>query len=298
MLAALAGAAVAVALGVYGRQHDPAGQALFTLGFSGTINMKAWLATLVLAARDACRSCLALWMFGKIGRKPAPAWIGPVHRLVGTLAFLVSLPIAYHCLWSLGFERHPDQARRFWHSLFGYAFYGAFTIKVLCVRSSTRSELGAARRRRRGVRVARRALADERVVVLQQLRLPELLEVAMELARPTSCVAVQLHHRRRDRGVRDPVVHERAAEGRARCPKTGAPVGAAIFATRCASCHGADGGGGFGPTLAGVVTSRFPNPADQEAVVANGRGAMPSFSDSLTPEQIAAVVEFTRTGLG
>jgi mono/diheme cytochrome c family protein len=81
-------------------------------------------------------------------------------------------------------------------------------------------------------------------------------------------------------------------------PKTGAPAGEAIFATRCASCHGTDGGGGFGPTLAGVVTNRFPNPADQEAVVANGRGAMPSFSDSLTPEQISAVVDFTRTGLG
>lgn len=81
-------------------------------------------------------------------------------------------------------------------------------------------------------------------------------------------------------------------------PKKGAPAGEAIFATRCASCHGSDGGGGFGPTLAGVVTSRYPNPADQEAVVANGRGAMPSFADSLTPEQINAVVEFTRTGLG
>ena len=46
------------------------------------------------------------------------------------------------------------------------------------------------------------------------------------------------------------------------------------------------------------MTSRFPDPAEQAAVVANGRGAMPSFSSSLTPEQIAAVVEFTRTGLG
>jgi mono/diheme cytochrome c family protein len=81
-------------------------------------------------------------------------------------------------------------------------------------------------------------------------------------------------------------------------PKTGAPAGQAIFATRCASCHGADGGGGFGPTLAGVVASRYPDPADQEAVVANGRGAMPSFSDSLTPQQIRAVVDFTRTALG
>jgi hypothetical protein len=135
LVAALAGAAVAVALGVYGRQHDPAGQALFTLGFSGTINMKAWLATLVLLLATL-QIVLALWMYGKLGRRPAPAWTPPVHRLVGTLTFLVSLPIAYHCLWSLGFERHPDQARRFWHSLFGCAFYGAFTVKVLCVRSN------------------------------------------------------------------------------------------------------------------------------------------------------------------
>ena len=81
-------------------------------------------------------------------------------------------------------------------------------------------------------------------------------------------------------------------------PQTGTPAGPAVFATRCASCHGADGGGGFGPTLAGVVSNRFPNPADEAAVIESGRGAMPSFAGNLTPEQIAAVVEFTRTELG
>ena len=75
-------------------------------------------------------------------------------------------------------------------------------------------------------------------------------------------------------------------------------AGATLYATRCASCHGDDGSGGFGPALAGVVSDVFPNEADEIAVVANGRGSMPSFADSLTPEQIAAVVEFTRTGLG
>jgi len=82
-------------------------------------------------------------------------------------------------------------------------------------------------------------------------------------------------------------------------PKAGtANSGAAIFATRCASCHGADGGGGFGPALGGgVVVDRFPDPKDQIAVVTNGRGSMPSFADSLTPEQIAAVVEYTRNDL-
>jgi hypothetical protein len=133
---ALLGAAVAVALGVYGREHDPAAQSLFTLGFSGTINMKAWLATgaLVFAVVQVG---LALRMYGKVGSGSAPAWIGPVHRLVGTLAFLLTLPIAYHCLWSLGFETDSGEARRFWHSLFGCAFYGAFTVKVLAVRSTS-----------------------------------------------------------------------------------------------------------------------------------------------------------------
>jgi mono/diheme cytochrome c family protein len=77
-----------------------------------------------------------------------------------------------------------------------------------------------------------------------------------------------------------------------------ANAGKTIFAMRCASCHGEDGGGGFGPTLAGgVVAHDFPNAADEESVVANGRGSMPSFSGSLTPQQIAAVVDYTRTDL-
>ena len=98
--AALAGAAVSLVLGVYAREHHPAGQALFTLGFSGTINMKAWLATLALTLA-VVQIVLALWMYGKLGDR-APSWVGPTHRLVGTCALLVSLPVVYHCLWSLG----------------------------------------------------------------------------------------------------------------------------------------------------------------------------------------------------
>lgn len=133
--AALAGAAVAVALGVYGREHDPTGEAVSTLGFGGTINMKAWLTTgvLVLAVGQVV---LAAWMYGKVGSGRAPTWVGPTHRLVGLLAFLVSLPVAYHCLWALGLETDADQTRRFVHSLLGCTFYGAFVLKVLCVRST------------------------------------------------------------------------------------------------------------------------------------------------------------------
>ncbi len=131
--AALIGAAVAVTLGVYGRHHDPAGQALFTLGFSGTINMKVWLATLALTLA-VIQVLLALWMYGKLGGRGAPEWVGPVHRLAGTLTLVVSLPVAYHCLWSLGFQ--TSGTRRLVHSILGCAFYGAFTTKVICVRSS------------------------------------------------------------------------------------------------------------------------------------------------------------------
>ena len=132
--AAAIGAAVAVALGVYGREHAPTGEKLFTLGFSATINMKAWVTTGVLVLA-VVQIVLALRLYGKLGRTRAPAWVGPAHRIVGLAAFVLSLPVAYHCLWALGFESDGDQTRRFAHSLLGCAFYGAFVLKVLAVRS-------------------------------------------------------------------------------------------------------------------------------------------------------------------
>jgi mono/diheme cytochrome c family protein len=73
--------------------------------------------------------------------------------------------------------------------------------------------------------------------------------------------------------------------------------GQALFATNCASCHGARGQGGLGPQLAGRVKQHFPDAADQVAFVTKGSGSMPAFGNSLTPEQIAAIVAYTRTGL-
>ena len=74
--------------------------------------------------------------------------------------------------------------------------------------------------------------------------------------------------------------------------------GAVVYDRRCASCHGAEGQGGQGPRLAGTVATLYPDPADEVAVVADGRLAMPSFADTLTGEEIAAVVAYTRSGLG
>ena len=128
---ALVGAAVAFALGLYGTQHDPASDLAITLGFKDTITMKVWLATFA-ALFALVQLVLALWMYGKIGGK-APGWTGPLHRISGRVAFLLSLPVAYHCLYQLAFQH--STARVLAHSLMGCLFYGAFVTKVLVVRS-------------------------------------------------------------------------------------------------------------------------------------------------------------------
>jgi hypothetical protein len=131
----LVGAGVAVALGVYGKVHDPTGEQPYTLFFTATINLKVWFATAALALA-VVQIVLAARLYGKIDwpwRGDAPPWLGDTHRLVGTFAFLVSLPVAYHCLWALGFQ--STDTRVLAHSLLGCFFYGVFATKVLSVRS-------------------------------------------------------------------------------------------------------------------------------------------------------------------
>ena len=74
--------------------------------------------------------------------------------------------------------------------------------------------------------------------------------------------------------------------------------GAAIFDQRCSGCHGGDGSGGIGPRLAGGrVVADFADPQQQIAFVTNGQGGMPAFGERLTADEIAAVVDYTRTVL-
>ena len=126
------GAVVAVALGVYGKNHHPTGHALFFRPFPSMFAMKVWLtAGAVVLAFVQLFSALRMW--GKIGRGPAPAWIGPLHRTSGIIAFLLTLPVAFHCLWSIGFMT-PD-ARVIAHCVLGCVFYGAFVTKILTLHS-------------------------------------------------------------------------------------------------------------------------------------------------------------------
>ena len=131
--AAAVGGAVALAAGAYGRLHAPTGQAIIDLGFPTVISMKAWFATAAFALALS-QLTSALWMWGRlplVGAKPD--WLPTFHRWSGTAAFLVTLPVAYHCLWSLGFQ--DTDARVLTHSLLGCAFYGAFATKLLVLRA-------------------------------------------------------------------------------------------------------------------------------------------------------------------
>lgn len=128
-----AGAATAVLLGVYGRVHDPTGETALTALFSGQIQFKVWMATLAVLFAVA-QVISALRMYGRF-RAPAPPWLGDVHRLTGTLALLCTLPVAYHCLWSIGFSADAGFTRVFIHSVAGCLFYGVFVVKVVAVRA-------------------------------------------------------------------------------------------------------------------------------------------------------------------
>jgi hypothetical protein len=130
--ALLVGAGVAVALGVYGKAHSPAGRPIFLLGFSGMLQMKAWLSTIAVALL-LVQLVTALWMWGRLpGAGAAPGWATPLHRWSGTVAFIVTLPVAFHCLWALGFG--SSSGRVVVHGIAGCAFYGAYAAKMLGLR--------------------------------------------------------------------------------------------------------------------------------------------------------------------
>lgn len=130
--ALLFGTAVAIAIGVYAKVHSPALRPLFLFGFSGMLQFKTWFATIALVLVFA-QVISALWMWGRLpGAGAAPTWITPVHRWSGSAAFAVSIPVALHCVWSLGFV--TTTPRVLLHSILGCAFYGAYATKMLALR--------------------------------------------------------------------------------------------------------------------------------------------------------------------
>lgn len=94
-------------------------------------------------------------------------------------------------------------------------------------------------------------------------------------------------------------------------------MGAEVYASACSGCHGDAGQGGTGRPL-GQVLATFPDRADHISWVENGSPeagtpygdpeqgrisqqgfpAMPGFKDTLSPEEIAAVVRYERERFG
>ncbi len=130
--AVLSGGLVALSLGIYGQVHSPTGQGIAAFGFPAVLPMKAWFATAAFVL-GVLQIASALLLWGKVPwSAPAPGSVATVHRWLGTTAFLFTLPVAYHCLWSLGYR--STDTRVLVHSTLGCLFYGAFATKMLVLR--------------------------------------------------------------------------------------------------------------------------------------------------------------------
>jgi mono/diheme cytochrome c family protein len=240
--------------------HDPRSKGYFRLFFSDTLHMKAGFAT--AAAVLACFQLFtAAWIFRKLPW-PKPAWVNPVHQWSGRLAFACTLPVAYHCIFKLGF-RDPS-SRVLAHSLLGCAVYGAFASKVTIVRLH---------RFPRPVLPLAGGLLFAALIGVWYTSALWLYTKSAPAATPP--------------GKSSPI------------PADANPTaGAKVFKTAaCDSCHtlkAAGAGGQIGPNLDSVR----PDYATVRAKVEKGGGGMPSFGGRLSPQQIRDVAAFVAKNAG
>jgi len=238
--------------------HDPRSKGYFRLFFEDPIHLKAGFATAVVVL--ACFQLFtAAWIFRKLPW-PKPAWVNPVHRWSGRLAFLLTLPVAYHCIFKLGFQ--DPSTRVLAHSLFGCAVYGAFAAKVTIVRLHN----------------------------FPRFVLPVaggLLFAVLVGVWWTS--AVWLY------GQNTPAA---AATSSPIPANANAAAGAKVFASAgCGSCHtlaAAKSSGQVGPNL----DAAKPGYDTVVVMVTNGGGGMPSFGGQLSKQQIRDVAAFVATSAG
>ena len=105
---------------------------IMTSVFSTTIASKAWFATaaVTLAIVQVLTGARIFGKLEKVVRIPRPH-VNRVHRWSGRLAILCTLPVAFHCIFILGFK--TTNARVLAHSILGSFVYGVFTVKVFFV---------------------------------------------------------------------------------------------------------------------------------------------------------------------
>ncbi len=123
LIAVAAGTLVSVGLGVYGRLHEPTFAGLSVAGFSSGTAAKSWLASAAFAL-VVIQLLSAALMY-----RSSRSWVPRVHRWVGRVAVLATVPVAVHCLYALGFQL--SSTRVLVHSLAGCFVYGVFVAKML-----------------------------------------------------------------------------------------------------------------------------------------------------------------------
>jgi hypothetical protein len=121
------GFTVALSLGLYARLHSPANKPILLLGFSGVLQMKTWVSTAALVFVLG-QLATAIWMW----QRGAPKWVPDVHRWSGSIGFVLTLPVAFHCIWSLGYL--TTTTRVVVHGTAGCLFYGAYATKMVGLR--------------------------------------------------------------------------------------------------------------------------------------------------------------------
>src|SRR5260221_7007089 len=83
-------------------------------------------------------------------------------------------------------------------------------------------------------------------------------------------------------------------------PGTDSAAGSATFRTKCAMCHGQDGGGSeVGksmnvPDLRSPAVQKLPD-SQLAQIISDGKGGMPPFKNSLSEDQINATVKYIRS---
>src|SRR5713101_1245660 len=106
---------------------------IVTSVFSSTIAMKAWFATaaIVLVVVQVSTATRMWGHLEAVIRLPGPA-VQRIHRWSGRIAFLLTLPVFFHCVFILGFQ--TPNARVAAHSVAGSFVYGVFAAKILILR--------------------------------------------------------------------------------------------------------------------------------------------------------------------
>src|SRR5262249_39032957 len=106
---------------------------ILTSVFSSTIAAKAWLAS-GAAVLALVQISTGARIFGKIKHLVPipPPYVNRIHRWSGRIAVLLTLPVAFHCIFILGFQ--TANARVLAHSILGALVYGVIAVKLWFVR--------------------------------------------------------------------------------------------------------------------------------------------------------------------